>query len=99
LLGRWKRAEAERLFDVSQRLVEAHNVGPEILAVCALVLVRAVRLKLVVSAISVVEVDELDLIDAGGEHVSPAISTGGTVIINATATGVATPAVFTETGQ
>src|SRR5207302_2300477 len=61
--------EAEELFDVRQRCVEPHYVGPEIPAVGGLVPVRAARMKLVVSAIAVVVVHELNIIDGWREHV------------------------------
>ena len=61
--------EEHELFDVSQRCVEPNNVGSEILAIRAHVLVRAARLKLVVSAIAVIVVDEPDIIDGLREHI------------------------------
>src|ERR1039458_574222 len=57
-------------FDVSQRCVEPNDIGPEIPAIRALVLIRAVRLKRVVPAIAVVVFDETDIVDGLREHVA-----------------------------
>ena len=63
------RSKLETLFDACQRFIEPNNVGPEILAIGAHVFVRAVRQKLVVPAIAVVEVGEPHIIDGLREHV------------------------------
>jgi len=57
------------LLNVSQHFVQPNNVGSEILAVRALILIRAARLKLVVSAVAIVVVDELYVVGRLREHV------------------------------
>ena len=58
-----------RLLDVSQCIVEADNIGSEILTIRALVLIGTGCLEFVVSAIAVVKVDELNIRDCFREQI------------------------------
>lgn len=57
------------LLDICECLVQADDIGAEILAVRALALVRAARLQFVIAPIAVVKVYEPDIVDGLREHI------------------------------
>ncbi len=64
------RPKRYKLLYACQGLIQACDVGAQILAIAAGVLIGARREELIVSAVPIAVAGELNILDGGGEHVA-----------------------------